>query len=275
MTDQVSLAASRRPSAMWAIVGLFARDIHVARRDLIGFTLRTIANPLFFVFVFGYVLPKIGQQISGGNSGGSFGTILLPGLISISMMFQGITGVAVPLTIELGRTKEIIDRVMAPVPIAWVAIEKVLVSAGQSIISAGLVFPLAYFIHATPVRVHVVSWPLLIAMLVLGALSAGALGLFLGTIVKPPQIQILFTVLLTPFTFLGCVYYPWQALSSIPWLKIVVLANPLVYLSEGLRGALTPQVSHLPAWVALAALAVMCLAFLGVGIRNFTRRVTA
>jgi ABC-2 type transport system permease protein len=275
VTEQAALGTRRRGGTLRVVAGLFARDIHVARLDLIGFVLRTIANPLFFVFVFGYVLPKIGQRISGGGTDESFGTILLPGLIGISMMFQGITGVAVPLTIELGRTKEIVDRVMAPAPIAWVAIEKVLMSATQSLIAAGLVFPLAYFIRATPVHVHVADWPLLIAVLVLGALTGGALGLFLGTIVKPTQIQALFSVLLTPFTFLGCVYYPWQALAGISWLKVIVLVNPLVYLNEGLRGALTPQVAHLGAWAFLGMLTLLFLAFMALGIRNFTRRVTA
>ena len=47
-------------------------------------------------------------------------------------------------------------------------------------------------------------------------------------------------------TFLGATYYPWARLSPIPWLKVAVLVNPLVYMSEGFRMALTP-VPHMGA----------------------------
>ena len=43
---------------------------------------------------------------------------------------------------------------------------------------------------------------------------------------------------LVPLTFLGCVYYPWEAMDGIRWLQILVLLNPMVYVSEGLRAAL-------------------------------------
>ena len=75
----------------------------------------------------------------------------------------------------------------------------------------------------------------------LASLTAGALGLTIGTSVKPQQIGLIFGVVVMPITFLGCVYYPWAALTHIRWLQIGVLVNPIVYMSEGLRAALTPS----------------------------------
>ncbi len=63
---------------------------------------------------------------------------------------------------------------------------------------------------------------------------------------KPQQIGLIFGVVVMPITFLGCVYYPWEGLKYIPWLKIGVLVNPIVYMSEGLRSALTPALPHMP-----------------------------
>jgi ABC-2 type transport system permease protein len=45
--------------------------------------------------------------------------------------------------------------------------------------------------------------------------------------------------------FLGAAYYPWAQLESLRWLQVLILVNPLVYMSEGLRGALTPQYGHM------------------------------
>jgi len=61
-----------------------------------------------------------------------------------------------------------------------------------------------------------------------------------GTIFDPRTIPMLFGVIVIPITFLGCTYYSWLALEPVRWLQIGTLINPLVYLSEGFRAALTP-----------------------------------
>ncbi len=161
--------------------------------------------------------------------------------MAVAIMFSGIAAVALPLAQEFGITREIDDRVMCPLPIGAVAIEKIVFSAIQSIFAAAVVFPLAYYIPTTPVLAHVSSWWFLIAVLVLASLLAGALGLTIGTFVQPKQIGLIFGVVIMPITFLGCVYYPWAQLSTIRWLQIGVLINPIVYITEGLRAALTPH----------------------------------
>ena len=270
--------SSQRESGRWMLYargfgGLLLRDTRVLLREFVPFILRTVIQPLLFVFVFTYLFPKIGQGFSGGPGGSSFATILVPGLIAVSILFQGITGVASPLALELGATREIEDRVMAPLPVAMVAIEKIVFSAVQSIIAAAAVFPLVYLVPATSVSVNVYSWPLLIGVVLLASLSAGALGLVLGTIIKPQQIGILFGILVTPLIFLGCVYYPWATLDSVRWVQIVTLLNPLVYASEGLRAALTPEIQHMPEWAFLGALSALLIALTFVGVRNFVHRV--
>jgi len=95
----------------------------------------------------------------------------------------------------------------------------------------------------------------------------------LGTIIDPRQIQVMFALVLLPMTMLGCVYFPWAALDRIRWLQIAVLANPMVYVSEGLRAALTPEVAHMPAAAFLAVLVVGATALCLLATRTFTRRV--
>jgi len=263
--------------AFW---GLYLRDLRVLSRELAPFVLRVGMQPLLFLFVFTSVMPHMsgGNPMAGGMSGSmsggaAFGTILLPGLMAVAIMFSGIAAVALPLSTEFGITREIDDRVMCPVPVAAVAIEKICFSALQSMAGALLVIPMAILIPATPVYPHIHNWFLFIAVLVMSSLLAGALGLTIGSSVSPKQIGLVFSIIVVPITFLGCVYYPWEGLKAIPWLQIVVLFNPIVYISEGLRAAVTPGVSHMPEWAILLALAF----FLGVlgrfGTRSFLRRV--
>jgi ABC-2 type transport system permease protein len=261
--------------AFW---GLLLRDTRVLSREIMPFMVRIAMNPLLFLFVFTYVMPHMsggaGSPMAGMMAGkGGFGTVLLPGLMAVAIMFSGIAAVALPLSQEFGVTREIDDRVMCPLPIGAVALEKIAFSAIQSMIAAALVFPLAYYIPSTPVLAHVDSWPFLIAVLVLASLAAGALGLTIGTSVQPKQIGLIFGVVVVPITFLGCVYYPWAALTHIRWLQIGVLVNPIVYMSEGLRAALTPSMGHMPDWAILTMLVFFTALLTRLGMRGFRRRV--
>ncbi|HET9066715.1 MAG TPA: ABC transporter permease [Gemmatimonadales bacterium] len=260
------------PPVMAVVRGLWRRDLAVLRREGVAFALRTVMNPLLVVFVFTYVLPKSGQgfQTAGATS---FATVLTPGLIAVAMIFTGVAAVALPLSVELGATREIEDRILAPAPLHTIPLARIAFGAVQAILSGALVFPIVTLLPATPVDVHVASWPLLVAMLLLAGWTSAALGLFLGTVVKPAQIGLLFALVLTPITFLGCVYYPWASLQPIRWLQIGVLINPLVYMSEGLRTALTANVPHLPVAVSVTALAGLGVLFTGLGVRTFRRRV--
>jgi ABC-2 type transport system permease protein len=256
-------------AALW---GMVLRDLMVLRRNLAPFVTRTVMNPLLFVFIFAYVLPRIGQGVQTGAAGVTYATILVPGLVAVGMVFQGISAVALPLSLELGATREIEDRVLAPLPVELVAIEKLVFGAVQGILAGAVVFPLVYLVPATEVTVRVASWPLLLGVILLASLTSGALGLALGTIVRPQQIGLMFALVVVPITFLGCVYYPWAMLHPIRWLQVLVLANPLVYMSEGLRAALTPDLPHMPTWAFLGALSGATLLLGSIGVRAFVRR---
>ncbi len=257
-----------------AFLGLFRRDLRVLSRELAPFVLRVVMQPLLFLFVFTYVFPHMNTtNPMATGAGPNFATILLPGLMAVAIMFSGIAGVALPLATEFGVTREIDDRVMCPLPVAAVAIEKVCFSAVQSVMAAILIVPLAYLVPSTPVHVHVSNWPLLVAVLLLASLTAGALGLAIGSNVKPQQIGLIFSIVVIPITFLGCVYYPWAFLNHVRWLQMAVLINPIVYMSEGLRAALTPSVPHMPAGLILLALVISLGLLWTLGIQGFLRRV--
>ena len=121
--------------------------------------------------------------------------------------------------------------------------------------------------------VHVTNWLLLAVILVTASLLTASLGLLLGTIMDPRKMQMLFAVILLPATMPGCVYYPWSALHHIRWLRYLVLVNPMVYMSEGLRAVLTPGVGHMAMWAILTVLAGGTVIFGYLGTRTFTRRV--
>jgi ABC-2 type transport system permease protein len=255
-------------------LAMLAREMRVLRRTFVATFLRVVLQPLLFVFVFAYVIPKIGGTgLAAG--GGSFATVLVPGLVASAVVMQGLLAVIFPLTMELSWQRSIVDRVLAPLPVPLLALEKIVAASVQALVGGLLVFPAVLLVHAKgqAPRVHVDNWPMFAVVLVAGAVLASAAGLFFGTVVDPRQIQVLFALVLLPMTMLGCVYYPWAALGHIRWLQIAVLANPMVYLSEGLRATLTPQLAHMPAAAFLAVLVAGAVVLCALATRTFTRRV--
>ncbi len=275
------LLRSEAAAGRIAFGALLLRDLAVLRKNLAEFIPRTIIQPFLLVFVFLYVFPKIGEGIGGGGgtAGESlFANVLVSGVVGLSIMFQGIQAVALPLATEFGYTKEIEDRVLAPLPVALVALGKLAAGAIQGLIAAALVFPIAFAIHAPGIQINLaVHWPVLFTMLPLTAIMTSSLGLVLGTRIQPRNIGAMFGFIVLPITFLGGTYYPWTSLSAIqvggfPWLQALVCFNPLIYVTEGFRAALTTM-PHMPLYVLYPVLVAFCTLFLLVGIDGFRKRV--
>jgi ABC-2 type transport system permease protein len=257
-----------------AFGALLLRDMSVLRKTFLEFALRTIMQPLLFVFVFTYVFPKIGQSVGGSGGEETFSALLVPGVIAIACIFQGIQAVALPMVQDFGYSREIEDRVMAPLPVWGVAVEKLLAGAIQGLIAALIVFPLAVVVPATPV--HLTVRPIELATLLpLASITGSALGLVIGTRVNPRQVPLVFGIVVLPITFLGATYYPWARLTAIPWLKAVVLLNPLVYMSEGMRVSLTPRIPHMSLWGIYGGLILFAAVLAVLGIQGFKKRVLA
>ncbi len=267
-----------------ALGALILRDLTVLRKNVPEFVARVLIQPFLLVFVFLYVFPTIGQGIGGGSHGSNattesdFATVLVPGVVAISIMFQGIQAVALQMSTEFGYTREIEDRVQAPCPIWLVAIAKVLSGAVQGILAAVIVFPIAAVIHAPGVHAHLsVHWWIVLTLIPLASVAMTSLGLLLGTTFEPRNIGLMFGFVVLPLTFLGGTYYQWTKLApvkvaGIHWLQILVLVNPLIYVAEGMRAGLT-EASHMPLYVVYPVLIAFCAFFLGLGLRNFRRRV--
>ena len=252
-----------------AFLAMLARDAHVARRNLFTLLFQTFLQPLLFVFIFGRVM------VGSGYMPQAYKSLLLPGIMAISMVFTGVWAVAMPLISEFQFTREIEDRLLAPMSISWVAIEKVIAGLVQALVAGLVVLPLGWLILRPGLELHLGN-PLIFAcitLLVSGFSACG--GLALGCSVDQQHIGLMFSMVLTPMIFFGCTYYPWSALSNFPILQKIVLINPLAYASEGLRASLAPQFPHLSVALVLGALLFFDVLFLLSGLRQFQKKAVS
>ena len=195
-------------------------------------------------------------------------------------MFQGIQAVAMQMAQEFGFTREIEDRVQAPCPISLVAVSKVLSGSVQGLISAVIVLPIASVIHARGVEAQFsFHWWVIVTIIPLSCVAMTSLGLLLGTSFEPRNIGLMFGFVVLPITFLGGTYYQWTRLAPVQvgtwhWLQTLVLINPLLYVNEGMRAAFT-NAAHMHLYIVYPVLLGFCCLFMGLGLRNFRRRVLA
>src|SRR6516164_1968140 len=100
---------------------MLSRDAHVARRNAVTMFLQILLQPLLFVFIFGQVMVRSGMMPSVYKS------MLLPGIMAL-------------------LTKEIEDRLLAPIDTKWLAVEKVVFGMVQSLIAGSVVLPAAWLL---------------------------------------------------------------------------------------------------------------------------------
>ncbi len=244
---------------------MLGRDAHVARRNAIQLALQTFLQPLLFVFIFGRVM------VGSGYMPQAYKALLLPGIIAISMTFTGIWAVAMPLIAEFQWTREIEDRLLSPINMTWIAIEKVIAGMLQAIVSGLVVIPMGWLV-LRPLDIHINSPLSFAAIILLVAAFSACGGLALGCSINQQHIGLMFGMVITPMIFFGCAYYPWSALVKFPILQKTVLINPLVYASEGLRAMLVPGFPHLSTIAVLAMLTFFDLLLLFVGLRQFEKK---
>jgi ABC-2 type transport system permease protein len=119
--------------------------------------------------------------------------------------------------------------------------------------------------------------PSVLTLIPLTGIMTSSLGLFLGTRISPRNISLMFGFIVLPITFLGGTYYPWTILSAIKiggfsWLQALVCVNPLIYVTESFRAALTTA-PHMQLYVIYPVLIALCVLFLFIGVRGFYKRV--
>jgi ABC-2 type transport system permease protein len=264
------LPHERRPvSAFQVFRALFARDVRVIQREFVSFLVRTTMQPLLFIVVFGFLLSRMGYLAP------TYSASLLPGILGVTLALASLQSMVLPMVADFGWTREIDDRLLSPAPVEIVAIEKIVSSMLQGILSALFVLPAARLIMGPIPDFTLVHAGEVMLVCLLGSATFSTLGLVLGTAVQPQQIGLMFSVVLTPMFFFGCAYYPWAGLDVVPPLKYGVLVNPLVYVAEGMRAAMTPSLPHMDLKVVLGAMTGLTTLFWVVGIRSFRKRAVS
>jgi len=252
---------------MTAFLALLRRDLAVASRHAVYLLTSTLTQPILVILVFGNILPRLKLVAA------DFGTVMLPGLMAISVLMAGVQGVLMPLTQDLSGTREVDERLLAPISVLGVSLERVVAGAIHAA-AAGLVSGPAMILlmHGVGMGDVKPTWFLLLPLVAVCGLISAAFGLTLGTKVQPRFAGLLFAVVLGPMMLFGCAYYPFAQLSALGPVQYLFLLNPLTFISEAMRLAVTPAAPHMPLPLLAAGLAFFLALFVFLGARSFEPR---
>src|SRR5689334_24841132 len=130
----MTVAVGVRPSAPRVFGAVLWRDVFVTGRELPVFLAQVLLQPLFLLFVFGKVLTSIGAARPG------YADLLFPGIIALTTMLTALQGTALPLVLDFSFSREIEDRLLAPLPVMAVAVEKMLFAMLRAVVAAAVMF---------------------------------------------------------------------------------------------------------------------------------------
>lgn len=243
------------------------RDLLIQSRDWKEFVFRVGMLPFILILTYGFMLPQIGILAT------DFPNQMFPGMLGMSLLVTGIHGTAVPLAMDFNNTREIEDRLQAPVNVRVVAWAKMFVGIIESWIGALIVLPISLIFMGTYLNISLdlTSSLLLLGVLLLSSITSATLGLLVGTVVKPPQIAAMFPGFLMPLIFTGAIFFNWAALDAIPVMKYITLINPLVYINEALRFILKSGGDTMPLVYSILGIVVFTLIMGYYGMKRFIK----
>ncbi len=213
---------------MIAIYTLWLRQIKRYFRSksrIIG----SLGQPLLFLVALGFGFGPIFQKAGGGN----YIEFLVPGIISMSILFLAIfNGVEVIWDRQFGFLKE---TMVAPVPRWQIMLGRTLGGATVAILQGIIVFLISFLLGF---RIQTIALlPLAIVFMFLIALLFTALGTAIASVLEDMHgFQLIMNFLVMPIFFLSGALFPLQGLPNI--LEWLVRIDPLSYGVDGLRGTL-------------------------------------
>lgn len=237
-----------------AIAAIYRMEmLRFFRTILQSFVSPVLSTSLYFV-VFGTAIGSRIDQVEGV----SYGAFIVPGLIMLSIMTQGISNASFAIYFPkfIGTIYELLS---APVSFIEVTIGYVGAAATKSLFIGLVILATAHLFVDLQIA-HPVA---MLAFMVLTCMSFALFGFIIGIWAQNfEQLQMIPLLVVTPLVFLGGAFY---SVSMLPpaW-QTVTLFNPVVYLISGFRWSFF-GLADVPVGLSLLAIAgftVLCLAII-------------
>jgi lipooligosaccharide transport system permease protein len=242
------------PAFAWQSRAILGRHIRVHLRNWHTATVPPVCEPLIMLLAFGIGLGRQIGSIEWGGGQLDYLHYLAPGILAyttfMSSFFQSLFGAYVRMHFQKSWEGQLTTQVRLEHVVWGEALWAATLATAYSVVVCVM---LAIFGAAGWLTLHWMWLPLVIPLLFLMALAFSAVGLWFTSLLPSiDHMSLPFFLVILPIGFASSTYFP---MPPLPYLDIVVQANPLHHLAEGLRQLL---LHNRPTW-HLAAAAGLCL----------------
>lgn len=212
------------PRSAWTI---YKQELMRAFRTAMQSILAPVLTTTLYFVVFG---AAIGSQMAGGGVDGlNYGAFIVPGLLLLTILGESTSNAS--FGIYMPRfTGAIYELLSAPVGVGETLVGFVGAAATKSLILAGIILVTASFCVDYTIAHPFFAFCYILLVSASFSLFGFILGIWADSFEKLTIVPML---ILTPLTFLGGTFYSIDTLPD-PW-RQVAMANPIVYLVNGLR----------------------------------------
>lgn len=204
---------------------IYRNELSRFRRTVFGSIVSPVLTTSLYFIVFGAAIGGRINEVGGVD----YGAFIVPGLLMLTLLSESTSNASFGIYMPK-FTGGIYELLSAPVGVAETLLGFVGAAATKSLILAAIILATAMlFVDYT------IAYPLFaLFYIMLVAASFSLLGFILGVWAEGfEKLQMVPLLILTPLTFLGGTFYSIDMLPGV-WGKIA-LANPIVYLVNGLR----------------------------------------
>ena len=170
------------------------------------------------------------------NTDFSLGAMVLPGFLSMSIIFGGLWGPTGVITAD--REDGTLLRAKAtPHGMLGYLVGKIVMFAATTLLSL-VVIIVPGILLVDDLVLGARAWPLLTLIFVAGMVSTVPIGVALGSVMKSSMQALLVPLVCMLLIFVSGIFYPLTVLPS--WLQSLVQVFPLYWVGLGVRSAVVP-----------------------------------
>jgi ABC-2 type transport system permease protein len=239
---------------------IYVNEVMRALRTALQSILAPVLTTSLYFVVFG---AAIGGRMHG-MAGVNYGAFIVPGLLLLTLLSESTANAS--FGIYMPRfTGAVYELLSAPVGVAETLVGFVGAAATKSLILAAIILATAtLFVDYT------IAHPVLaVAYIILVSASFSLFGFILGIWADNfEKLSVVPMLVLMPLTFLGGTFYSVDMLPA-PW-RTIALANPIVYLVNGLRWTFYGK-ADVSIWLSLGltlAFLAICVAVIAIIFRT-------
>lgn len=198
------------------------------------------------------------------ESGARYIDFLIPGLLGMNLMGSGLWGVG--FAVVSARTRKLLKRFAAtPMRRVHYLLSFVLSRLFFLILEVAVVIAFAYFTFGF--RVHG-SWPGMVFLLLLGALTFAGVGLLVASRPKTIEgVSGLMNLVMMPMWLLSGTFF--SSARFPDFLQPFIKSLPLTALNDSLRAVMNDGTSLATSWIAIGVLLAWCLISFAIALKIF------